>query len=193
MISCIFRVLRHPSGAEFYQCTTSGFFENLATNVRFNEYNLKYNVRSSCPRVRFIENNSKYTEGSSSAFLRFNENNPKYTVGSSSTLVRFDENHPKYTLYTVDSSCPLVSIFSVCSAQSAQIMLMILWMSLSWTDGSKNVKYCSISVPFLFSFWQFIIGSFWVRFSFWNLNWHNLMWVLFCTLKVGRCFLDLWF
>ena len=126
IISCIFRVLRHPSGAEFYQCTTSGFFENLATNVRFIENNSKYTVCSSYPRVRFNENNSKYTEGSSSAFLRFNENNPKYTVGSSSTLVRFDENHPKYTLYTVDSPCPLVSMLRVCSAKSAQIMLMIL-------------------------------------------------------------------
>ena len=43
-----------------------------------------------------------------------NENNPEYTVGSSSTLVRFYENNPKYTLYTVDSSCPLVNIHSLC-------------------------------------------------------------------------------
>ena len=30
----IFRVLRHPM-AEFYQCTTWGFFENFATEVKF--------------------------------------------------------------------------------------------------------------------------------------------------------------
>ena len=32
----IFRVLRHPM-AEFYQCTTWGFFENFATEVKFKD------------------------------------------------------------------------------------------------------------------------------------------------------------